>query len=251
MNTDETMNNTIDALMNEEALSGMVSEDFRTAVMLKTAGANPKLDPDFDAKMEAKLLNLFAEEKPMPSTWKLMFGSASFGMLIVGALFVAVFFNPVQSTVPVETLAMHQGFESLSRAEVLLGELPADAVTEEGISVSEMRASIHDINVNFSNADTTLNPNLEEFAHVQLRDRSLALIKMESDFSEAYSHALADETDLIAFAGKVHSWPTVNEGVSFEVHAKAVGAYLNHEMLWEEASYELALSIVEEVELQE
>jgi len=245
---DESLNQAVDSLMDEKRLQGQVSEGFQAAVKLKTSGQAPKMRREFDEKMERKLLSLFAEEK-QPSLWKVAFGSSFAGVAMVAVMAIVILFNPVDTSTSVQTLADVQNLESLSRAEILLGALPQDAITDDGIPVSEIRSLIHEINSEYAEADTTLDPNLELFPHVQLRDNALEVIEMESDFFDTFNEQteedFVEETRIIAFSGKVGEWPTTNEGVSFEIHAQAVNGYLTHQDLWEQATYELALQITE------
>ncbi len=224
------------------------------AAQLKSAFSKPQLSKAFDENMEALLLQKFAKaaEVEEKAPWWQNFLAPAFGSAAVAfaalALIVVIQFTQPE---PTQTLAQVQGFESLTAAEEILGDLPADAVTTDGIVVADLRLELHNINSIRQNADLTLDPTAEQFPHTELRSAALELIDQELKIAETLRPTglarLLPVANLTIFAGKVSGWPTTNEGVPFEIHEKAVNSFIEHGETWDEAMEALAESIATEL----
>ena len=221
--------------------------ELEMAARMKAMGEAPKLRPSFDANLESLLLERFAHETQRVSFWKYRWIPSLIGPLTVAVLAIVVVFNPFAE--PTMTLAEVQDFEPLSEAENILGFLDADAVTEDGLRVADLRQAIHDINAIESTTDLHLDPEAVLFPHVELRDAALEIIRIEFALSQSLPSeriAMVD-TDLVDFTTKVSSWPTVNEGVEYEVHEKAVLTFIEHNSEFDQEMTDLAELIVNEL----
>ncbi len=245
----ERLADATDALLQDKKLPAHgKTPELDMAIRLKTSHQAPHLSRAVDQRTEQALLNRFAKEKAprwnFAVLWKPILAGAAFG-----AILLAVTLTVIPSPEPA-TLAEVQDFSSLSEAEILLGQLPADAVTEDGIRVADLRQTLHDINAIEASANTTLDPEATRFPHVELRDKALTLIAMETSLVQDLPPQrismidLSPETD--EFAGKVAGWPTTNEGVDYETHSKAVNTFLEHEATWDDYATALAQTIVQQ-----
>jgi hypothetical protein len=252
---DEALAKATDALMKNAPLpKGASPEELQMAAQLKSAFSKPQLRKAFDENMEALLLQKFAKpvEREEKTPWWQTFFMPAFGSAAVAfaalALIVVIQFTQPE---PTQTLAQVQGFESLTTAEEILGELPADSVTKDGVLVADLRLELHNINSIRQSADLTLDPTAEQFPHTELRSAALDLIDQELKVSETLRPTglarLLPVANLTTFAGKVSGWPTTNEGVPFEIHEKAVNSFIEHGKAWDEAMEALAESIVIEL----
>lgn len=242
------------------------------AIQLKTASAEPKLRKEFDQKVESMLLQKFAKSpagarteatatlEETPDAWgtRKSWGSwlakpAWTGAFALVLLLTVITVQPWELLVDPtpRTIAEVQSFESLSEAEVLLGQLPEGAITEDGVDVAALRQILHETNALIAQTDTTLDPTAEVYPHVELRNASFAVIKQELEVKREATPlliAMADpQTNLSEFAQKVSTWPTTNEGVDFETHSKSVNAFLSHVESWDADMLKLAQLIVAEL----
>lgn len=244
----------LQALMKDEKLpQESASPELSAAIRMKTAQHAPELSHAVDRKLESLLLKKFAASKEEKSKWwQSLFVPAFTGSLVMAALALVLIFNYTGSTETEPLLASVQGFESLSEAEELLGDLPLSAITEDGLSVAELRQSIHEVNLIRSQADTTLDAGMEEFPHVQLRDTALDVIELEEAVEEELPGNLLAMVDLELetelFSEKVGGWPSTNQGVAYETHFKAVRTFVSHGEIWNKEMLELAQSIVSNLE---
>lgn len=235
---EEKLAQATDALLKGKTVEHALTPEMAMAVRLKTSQEQPKLRRDFDRSFEKTLLQEFAKQKT--PRWQ-HFLRPIFAGVVVGA-FVLLAVSPVliPDTEP-QTIAEVQEFESLSEAERLLGAFPADAVTDDGVKIADLRAELHEINLLRENVDLSLDEEAEtgSFPHTQLRDNALEVIDKEERLV-----AMVDiSVDIDTFSGKVAEWPTVNEGVDFETHEKAVTGYIAHAKAWEEATEEWAKAL--------
>lgn len=245
---DEALAEAVEALMQGKSLRSQVkSPELEMAARMKAMGEAPKLRPSFDAQMEDLLLQKFAKPQE-ESSWMKAWMPRFAGGLAFAALALVVIFNPFAAG-PSLTIAEVQGFESLSEAEEVLGALPENAVTEDGILVADLRASIHQINLIESSTNIELDPNAEIYEHVELRNAALEIIETEFALQQELNTreiAIAD-TGLSNFTVKVSGWPTYNEGVDYETHERAVNGFINHNANFDAAMLELAEEIVDEL----
>ncbi|QQR54491.1 hypothetical protein IPG41_04815 [Candidatus Peregrinibacteria bacterium] len=235
---EEQFSEALEALLSNKPLPKQpLTPELAMALRLQTAHQKPVLRKDWDRITEKVLLKEFASSQKA-KFWQLFWKPIAAGVLLGGLLLAVLSPIFIPDSNPPQTLAEVQDFESLSEAESLLGALPADAITEEGILVAELREDLHAINLLRQNVDLTLDEEAEtgSFPHAELRDNALEVIEEERKLV-----AMIDvPVDIDTFAGKVAEWPTVNEGVDFETHAKAVNGYINHTQIWEEATLEWA-----------
>lgn len=235
---------TLDAMLEDRKLpGGEMSDELDMALKMKAAFSKPRLREGVDADTEALLLRSFAnkeaipEEDERPSVWSRFFAPTFAGAAVLAAVLLVVVVNPFAGTGSVGTLAEVQDFEALSEAEVLLGALPADTVTEDGLLVADLREDIHEMNVILTETDVSLDPDAELFQHVELRDAALTLVKIESDINQELTPrrlAMVDlQSDLTDLSQKASTWPKQNEGVSFETHEKAVNTFVSHGEDWQ------------------
>jgi hypothetical protein len=225
------------------------SAESRMAAQLHAMTTDDSLDDALDHKMEHAIVQRFGNNEEstnhthnFANTQKKrsIFSklSLAFAPAMAIALAVVAFVVTQDGTT---TLADAQGFESLSRAEEILGQLPEDA--DVGIDVAQLRKDINEINVARAATDTTLDPEADLFPHVELRNSALSLVEKESNIVDTLESASLNvaslDTSITTLEGKAQKWPTQNEGVSFDVHAKAVNAFETHEQEWNQMIAEL------------
>lgn len=242
---EEHLDSAIDALLEDKSLPRhRLTPEMAMALRLKTMQKEPVLRRDFDRITEKMLLKEFAV--PARASFWARFWQPALAGTLMGALMLAVL-SPIfiPNTQP-QTIAEVQEFEALSDAEILLGALPVNAETEDGVKIADIREDLHEINELRESADLNLDEDAEpgSFPHTQLRDNALEVIEEEKRLV-----AMVDiSVDIDTFSGKVAEWPTVNEGVDFETHAKAVNGYITHAEAWEEATEEWAKDLVSNLE---
>ncbi len=241
---DEQLDDAVENLLQNKRNSGHpLTASLGMALRLKLSKEKPKLRADFDSMTEKMLLKEFAQ-LPRQSFWQAFWKPVSAG-LVFGALFLAVL-SPLFLDAPSsQTVAEIQDFEALSEAEVLLGSLPADAKTEEGIPITELRLALHELSLLRQKADLSLDEEGEpgSFPHTELRDNALEIIVEENRLV-----AMVDITvDIGGFADKVSEWPISNAEVDYETHAMAVNGYKNHAKAWDEATMLWAQSLVSDL----
>ncbi len=236
---EEQFSEALEALLSNKPLPKQpLNPELAMALRLKTAQQKPVLRKDWARITEKLILNEFGKTQHrsfFEQFWRPVAAGLVFGGLMLAVLTPVLAPNLLNSP---QTIAEVQDFESLSEAETLLGALPADAVTQDGLQIAELRQDLHDINVLRQSADTTLDENAEtgSFPHTQLRDNALEVIEDEKRLV-----AMVDITvDIDTFAGKVAEWPITNEDVDYETHQKAVKGYLTHAKAWEMATLEWA-----------
>lgn len=224
------------------------SAESRMAAQLHAMTTDDRLSDELDHATEHAILQRFAaddtasehthnfadaEKRSLFSKLSLAFAPA---MAI--ALAVVAFVVTQDSTT---TLAEAQGFESLSRAEEILGELPEDA--DVGLDVAQLREDINEINAARAATDTTLDPDADLFPHVELRNSALSLVEEERDVVDTLETASIDvaslDSSINTLEGKAQLWPTKNEGVSYDVHANAVKAFQAHDLEWNQMMADL------------
>lgn len=230
---EERLNDAVEKLLtNQRHSEHPITPTLGMALRLKMAQETPTLRASFDRMTEKTLIHEFAD-RAQQSFWQKFWKPMSLGLMMGGLLLsvLAPIFTPSSAT---QTLAEHQKFDSLTEAEVLLGSLPSDAKTEDGVKIAKLRADLHELSLLRLEADLELDEKgaIGSFPHTQLRDNALELIQEEERLV-----AMVDiNVDIASFSGKVSEWPTVNEGVDFETHAKAVLGYKKHAVAWEEAT---------------
>ena len=204
------------------------SPELNMAIRFRAAAAEPRLSQVSDQAVEKLLLSRFAQKEEKTSYWKQIFGSSLVGGVIVAVMGIVILLNPNLKQEP--TLAQVQDFESLSEAEVLLGQLPADTLIDENLSAAELRENIHEINLTFTETDVTLDADTEvgEFPHTELRDSALEIIDTQLELEEILLARVEPISSARTFNEKVSKWPTTNIGVDFPTHAKAVSTFLKN-----------------------
>ncbi len=261
---DFTPEELIDAEVTESKVSqwrasfkdGASSPEEIVAQRLKASVQTPKLSKNFDANLQNLLVQRFSKqaitqkssffEKYFSAWLKPSLLSGGISLAALGLLFQIGAFTP-----SVPSLAEAQKFASLSSAEEILGELPVDATTKDGIRIADLRASIHAINQIEAETDTSLDPQAQAFKHVELRRAALDIIETSVSIEKSLKNrelAYVSPQEISVFSGKVHKWPTQNEGVSYDVHSKAVNAFLSFNEDWDKATEELAKILAEELQ---
>lgn len=254
--SEEELNDAIERLRHGQSMGIAPSAQALMAGQINAMTSDDTLDGEVDARTQHALLQRFATQQSTHTqqnfvTRKRSFLSKiSFAFVPAAAIaFAVVAFMMSQDNDA--TLAQVQGTPSLSRAEELLGQLPADAQLN-GVEVAQLRADIHAINQARANTDTTLDPSATLFPHVELRRSALEIIENEKavlDKVTVTSIEIASiETNITGFEGAVSKWPTQNEGVSYDVHEDAVNAFKKHETEWNQMMAEVIQKLIEKSE---
>lgn len=252
---EDQLNDAVDQLRRGERVHAPHTPEVRTAQQIHALTADDRLDQELDDKMEHLLLQRFGESSApqhdhnFADEKKSIWSKITLAMapaLAIGLAVIAFVVTPDNSP---QTVADVQSLESLSQAEELLGTLPAGSQID-GIDVAQLRADIHAVNARRAEADLTLDPDAELFPHVQLRDAALDVINDERDIVREIESASVEvasvDTSINTFEGKALKWPTQNEGVSFDVHEKAVNGYKNHDEEWNRLVAELLERLLEQ-----
>lgn len=252
---EEELNDAVERLRRGESMGVAPSAEARMAAQLNAMTSDDTLESEVDARTEHALLQRFATQKSRHAEHNFADAKRSWlsKISLVFAPAAAIALAVVAFLVTQDggtTLAQAQGTPSLSRAEQLLGELPADA--QLGVDVAQLRADIHAINEARAKTDTTLDPSAELFPHVELRTSALQIIEDEKEVVEVVTVASADigsiDSNIRGFEGAVSKWPTKNEGVSYEVHEDAVHAFKKHDTEWNQMMADIVEALLEKSE---
>lgn len=253
---EEQLNDAVERLSHGESMGVAPSREARMAGQLNAMTSDDTLDSEVDARTEHALLQRFATQKSrhaehnFADTQRSWLSKLSLVFAPAAAIAFAVIAFVVGQDTSTTTLAQVQGTDSLSRAEELLGELPAD--TQLTIDVAQLRADIHAINQARAKTDTTLDPSADLFPHVELRSSALEIIEDEKEVLDIVTLASVDtgslEKNITGFEGAVSKWPTKNEGVSYEVHEDAVNAFKKHDTEWNQMMADLIEALLKKSE---